>query len=55
MVVSPLVATIKVTGTPDGAPGDRVVNLQFLRKSTGTRAHVVVNLTRATVRNPDAP
>jgi hypothetical protein len=55
VVVSPLVATIKVSGTPDGAPGDRVVNLQFLRKSTAARANVVVNLTRATVRDPGAP
>jgi hypothetical protein len=55
IVVSPLVSLIKVAGTPDGAPGDRVVNLQFLRKSTTARANVVVNLTQATVREPGAP
>ena len=55
VVVSPLVTSIKVSGTPDGAPGDRVVNLQFLRKSTAARANVVVNLTRGTLRDPNAP
>jgi hypothetical protein len=53
--VSPLVTTIKVTGVPDGAPGDRVVNLQFLKKSTAARANLFVNLTRGTVRDPGAP
>jgi hypothetical protein len=50
--VSPLVAPVKVAGVPDGEPGDRVVNLQFLRKSTGARASVNVNLTKETVRTP---
>lgn len=53
--VSPLVTLIKVAGVPDGTPGDRVVNLQFLKKSTMARASVVVNLTKGTVRDPAAP
>jgi hypothetical protein len=53
--VSPLVAPIKAAGVPDGTPGDRVVNLQFLRKSTTARASVNVNLTKETVRVPGAP
>jgi hypothetical protein len=55
VVVSPLTTRIAVTGSPDGSPGDRVVNLQFLRKSTGARANVIANLTRGTIRDPGAP
>jgi hypothetical protein len=55
VVVSPLVTLIKVTGAPYGTPGDRVVNLQFLKKSTGDRANVIVNLTKGTVHDPSAP
>jgi hypothetical protein len=53
--VTPLVSPIKVPGLAAGAPGDRVVNLQFLRKSTMARVSVLVNLTRETVRDPGAP
>jgi hypothetical protein len=55
VLVSPLVTSIKVAGAADGNPGDRVVNLQFLKKSTTDRANVVVNLTRGAVREPGAP
>jgi hypothetical protein len=55
VVVTPLVSPIKVAGVPDGAPGDRVVNLQFFRKSTMNRVSVMVNLTRETVRDAGAP
>src|SRR4029077_10412810 len=53
--VSPLVTLIKVAGAPYGTPGDRVVNLQFVKKSTADRANVIVNLTKGTVRDPAAP
>lgn len=53
--VVPLIEQIKVSGAADGAPGDRVVNLQFLKKSTAARASVNVNLTRETVRDVSAP
>jgi hypothetical protein len=55
VVVSPLVTSIKVAGAPYGTPGDRVVNLQFLKKSTMARANTIVNLTRETVRDPGTP
>lgn len=55
IVVSPLVTLIKVTGAPYGTPGDRVVNLQFLKKSTSDRANVIVNLTKGTVYDPATP
>jgi hypothetical protein len=55
IVVSPLVTLIKVAGAPYGTPGDRVVNLQFLKKSTSDRANVIVNLTKGTVHEPGAP
>jgi hypothetical protein len=51
---TPLATTIKVAGAPDGAPGDRVVNLQLLRKSTLGRVAVIVNLTSGAVRDPGA-
>ncbi len=53
--VTPLVSQVKVAGVPEGAPGDRVANLQFLKRSTAARASVFVNLTRETVRAPGAP
>jgi hypothetical protein len=53
--VTPLVSVIKVSGLPDGAPGDRVANLQFLRKSTMSRVSAIVNLTRESVRDAGAP
>jgi hypothetical protein len=52
---TPLVNQIKVTGAADGSPGDRVVNLQILKKSTGDRLSVNVNLTKESVRAPGAP
>jgi hypothetical protein len=55
VVVTSLVSPIKVAGAPDGTPGDRVVNLQFLKKSSMARGNVIVNLTKGAVRDPSAP
>ncbi len=53
--VAPLVQVITATGQADGAVGDRVVSLQLRKKGTNKRLAVMVNLTRQTVRDPNAP
>jgi hypothetical protein len=52
---TPLVQVITATGQPEGSVGDRVVTLQFRKRSTNQRVNLVVNLTKQTVRDPNAP
>jgi hypothetical protein len=44
---------ISAENVPDGAPGDRVVNLQFRRRGSAAVVSVNVNVTRNTVREVD--
>lgn len=50
-----LVQVISASGQQDGEPGDRLVNLQLLKKNTRQRASVMVNLTRQKGRDLNAP
>ena len=55
IAVDALVQVITTTGLPEGAPGDRVVSLQFRKKNSTKRTTVMVNLTQQTARDANAP
>lgn len=52
--VAPLLQVITAAGQTDGAPGDRVVSMQFRNRKTTKRVRLMVNLTQQTVRDPNA-
>jgi hypothetical protein len=55
IAIDALVQVISTTGLPEGAPGDRVVSLQFRKKDTTRRTTVMVNLTQQTACDANAP
>lgn len=51
--VGALFQQISAKGVPEGAPGDRVVTLEFRRKKSDDIVRVTVNLTQETLRERD--